>query len=53
MSGGSDFIQGNSSQEPAFGLDALWIEAGDKEKAELAGYTVVDPVVVLITHLKE
>lgn len=52
--GGSDFeFKGIPAREPAFGLDALWIEAGDKEKAELAGYTVVDPVVVLITHLKE
>lgn len=52
--GGSDFdFQGIPAKEPAFGLDALWIEEKDKEKAELSGFTVVDPTVVLITHLKE
>jgi len=52
--GGTDFkFDGISAKEPAFGLDALWIDESHKEKAELSGYTVVDPVVVLITHLKE
>ncbi|NLY45181.1 MAG: flagellar biosynthesis protein FlhA [Tissierella sp.] len=52
--GGSDFeFQGIPAKEPAFGLEALWIDEGDREKAELEGYTVVDPTVVLITHLKE
>ncbi|MDR7869584.1 MAG: flagellar biosynthesis protein FlhA [Tissierellaceae bacterium] len=52
--GGSDFeFDGIAAKEPSFGLDALWIDEKDKEKAELTGYTVVDPVVVLITHLKE
>ena len=52
--GGSDFeFDGIPAKEPAFGLDALWIDEGDKEKADINGYTVVDAVVVLITHLKE
>ena len=39
--------------EPAFGLPALWIPESKREDAELAGYTVVDPVSVLATHLTE
>lgn len=51
---GGDFdIEGIPAQEPAFGMDALWIDEANKEKAELYEYTVVDPLTVLITHLKE
>lgn len=51
---GGDFdIEGIATQEPAFGMDALWIDERNKEKAELYDYTVVDPLTVLITHLKE
>jgi flagellar biosynthesis protein FlhA len=46
-------ISGIPTEEPAFGLPALWIQEGDREKAELAGYTVVDTVSVLATHLTE
>lgn len=46
-------FNGLAAKEPAFGLDALWIEAGDKELADLHGFTVVDPLTVLVTHLKE
>lgn len=52
--GTPDFdLQGIPTTEPAFGLAALWIEVRDKEKAELNGYTIVEPVTVLVTHLKE
>jgi flagellar biosynthesis protein FlhA len=52
--GSSDFdIKGIPAIEPAFGLAALWIDGKDKEKAELNGYTIVEPVTVLVTHLKE
>ena len=53
--GSSDFdgIKGIPTTEPAFGLAAIWIEDKDKEKAELHGYTIVEPVTVLVTHLKE
>jgi flagellar biosynthesis protein FlhA len=44
---------GESTQEPAFGLSALWISPADREKAEILGYTVVDPETVLITHVSE
>lgn len=46
-------ITGSETVEPAFGLPALWIQDTDREKAELAGYTVVDSVSVLATHLTE
>jgi flagellar biosynthesis protein FlhA len=46
-------ISGIETKEPAFGLPALWIQEADREKAELAGYTVVDTVSVLATHLTE
>jgi flagellar biosynthesis protein FlhA len=46
-------LNGESTTEPAFGLPALWISAGDRENAEIMGYTVVDPETVLITHLAE
>lgn len=46
-------IRGKDTIEPAFGLKAKWIEAMEREKAELAGYTVVEPSSVLATHLSE
>ncbi|MCB0310594.1 MAG: FHIPEP family type III secretion protein, partial [Bdellovibrionales bacterium] len=35
-------VEGLATKEPAFGLDALWINEADKEKAQFSGYTVVD-----------
>lgn len=46
-------IEGIPAKEPAFGLDALWVDEKNKEIAELNDYTVVDPLTVLVTHLKE
>ncbi len=46
-------IEGVPTKEPAFGLDALWITPTQKEKAEVAGYTVVDLPTVMATHLTE
>ncbi len=46
-------IPGIETTEPAFGLPARWIAAGDRDGAELRGYTVVDPASVLMTHLGE
>jgi flagellar biosynthesis protein FlhA len=46
-------IQGQKTTEPVYGLPALWITQANKESAELAGYTVIDPESVLITHLSE
>jgi flagellar biosynthesis protein FlhA len=49
----SGSIQGEQTREPAFGLDAWWIEPGQKQRAETLNYTVVDPTSVLGTHLTE
>jgi len=46
-------ITGIETREPAFGLPALWIDEATKERAEMAGYTVVDPPSVVATHLTE
>ena len=44
-------LQGIACQDPAFGLDAVWIESGQKDHAQTLGYTVVDPGTVVATHL--
>ena len=46
-------IPGIATVEPAFGLQARWIKAQERERAQLAGYTLVDPATVLATHLTE
>jgi len=46
-------ITGEATKEPAFGLDALWIDPADKEDAIINGYTVVDPATVISTHMSE
>jgi len=48
-----DVIDGIETIEPAFGIKAKWISAEQKVKAELLGYTLIDPVSVIITHLSE
>ena len=46
-------VKGIETTEPVYGLPALWITPANKEKAELNGYTVIDPESVFITHLSE
>jgi flagellar biosynthesis protein FlhA len=46
-------MKGKPAQEPVFNLPALWVSEQQKEEAEMAGYTVVDPETVLVTHLSE
>ncbi len=46
-------IDGERTREPAFGIDAWWIEPTLKTRAETMNYTVVDPASVLATHLTE
>ncbi len=46
-------LEGIKAKDPTFGLPALWVPANRKEEAELAGFTVVDAVSVLSTHLTE
>ena len=50
---GLDGMPGTSVTEPAFGLPAWWIEREQRTLAEARGYTVVEPEVVLATHLSE
>ncbi|TFH86707.1 flagellar biosynthesis protein FlhA [Billgrantia azerbaijanica] len=44
-------LQGTPTQDPAFGLPAVWIDAGQREHAQVYGYTVVDAGTVVATHL--
>lgn len=46
-------LPGRETREPAFGVPALWIAPGLEDQAIAAGYTVVDPVTVVTTHLGE
>ena len=46
-------ISGLATKDPAFGLDAVWIEANQKDQAQTMGYTVVDPGTVVATHLSQ
>ncbi|MGN1482107.1 flagellar biosynthesis protein FlhA [Porcipelethomonas sp.] len=48
-----DTVDGIDTIEPAFGIKAKWISEDKKVKAELLGYTLIDPVSVIITHLSE
>lgn len=48
-----DTIDGIDTIEPAFGIKAKWISEDNKVKAELLGYTLIDPTSVIITHLSE
>lgn len=51
--GDEDTIDGIDTIEPAFGIKAKWISEDKKVKAELLGYTLIDPTSVIITHLSE
>ncbi len=46
-------IAGTVTKEPAFNLPALWIDESDKQKAQLAGWTVVEIPAVIATHIVE
>ena len=46
-------LSGIPTTDPTFGLPSIWIKPGEKERAQLSGYTVVDPTTVLATHLSE
>ena len=46
-------IEGIETVDPAFGLEAYWIDASQREEAQMLGYTVVDPATVVATHLSE
>ncbi len=46
-------LDGIKTIEPAFGLPAIWIQESQRDKAEMLGYTVVDPPSIIATHLTE
>ncbi len=46
-------LQGVPAKDPAFGLDAIWIDASQRDHAQTLGYTVVDPTTVIATHLNQ
>ncbi len=49
----TDEIAGIPTKEPAFGLEAIWIDADIKDEAIMKGYTVIDPATVISTHMSE
>jgi flagellar biosynthesis protein FlhA len=51
--GAEEEIEGVETIEPAFGLPAKWITKMQRERAEMLGYTVVDPPSIIATHLTE
>ncbi len=51
--GDAQEIIGIPATDPAFGLPAYWIDEAHKDQAQFAGYTVVDPSTVIVTHLTE
>ena len=53
MVGAKETISGIETVDPAFGMPALWITKNMREKAELLGYTTIDPPSVIATHLTE
>ncbi|MDT8403916.1 flagellar biosynthesis protein FlhA [Sulfuriflexus sp.] len=46
-------IDGLTTKDPAFGLDALWIDPAQRDEAQTMGYTVVDASTVIATHLSQ
>ena len=46
-------LRGTATRDPAFGLDAVWIDAGQRDQAQTMGYTVVDASTVVATHMSE
>ncbi len=46
-------VDGIETTEPAFGMPAVWVSEDNKLRAEMNGYTLIDPTSVIITHLSE
>ena len=49
----SGVIPGIATKDPAYGMDAIWIDHDQRENAEAVGYTVVDPGTVIATHMSK
>jgi flagellar biosynthesis protein FlhA len=52
-SGRAKPLAGIATTEPVFGLPAKWVPASQRQDAEMSGYTIIEPVSVLMTHLTE
>lgn len=46
-------LDGTATKDPAFGLEAYWIDDNKQDQAQSLGYTVVDPATVVATHLNQ
>jgi len=46
-------LEGIETKDPAFGLEAYWIDSSQHEEAQMLGFTVVDPATVMATHLSQ
>lgn len=46
-------VEGIETLEPAYGIPSRWIRPENRERAEIYGYTVIDPLSVMVTHLSE
>jgi flagellar biosynthesis protein FlhA len=51
--GGQSRLRGRETVEPAFGMPAIWIPETERKTAERAGYVVIDPLTVMVTHFAE
>ena len=46
-------VEGIETIEPAYGIPSRWIRPENRERAEICGYTVIDPLSVMVTHFSE
>jgi len=53
VTGDEEEIEGVDTVEPAFGIKGKWVDEENRDKAQIFGYTVIDPLSVIITHLSE
>jgi flagellar biosynthesis protein FlhA len=53
LGNGRNTLRGRETIEPAFGMPAVWIPETSRKEAERAGYVVIDPLTVMVTHLSE
>ncbi len=51
--GAQSGLSGIATKDPAFGMDAIWIDPSQRDQAQTLGYTVVDPCTVVATHLSQ
>lgn len=51
--GAQGTLRGAPTKDPAFGMEAVWIDSSQRDQAQTMGYTVVDPCTVIATHLSQ